>query len=65
MQLPSVKYFFTNETTHALFYMLVHSLWQGLLLALAAAVVLVLTKKSKPALRYNLFLRAAYHFHCL
>jgi beta-lactamase regulating signal transducer with metallopeptidase domain len=35
--------------------MLIHSLWQGLLLALAAAVVLMLTKKSKPALRYNLF----------
>jgi len=35
--------------------MLIHSLWQGLLLALAAAVVLMLTKKSKPAFRYNLF----------
>ncbi|MFI5154578.1 MAG: M56 family metallopeptidase [Chitinophagales bacterium] len=32
---------------------LIHSLWQGLLLALAAGLLLILTKKSNPALRYN------------
>ncbi len=32
---------------------LIHSLWQGLLLALVAGLLLLLTKKSGPALRYN------------
>ena len=32
---------------------LIHSLWQGLLLALAAGLLLIVTKKSSPALRYN------------
>lgn len=33
---------------------LLHSLWQGLLLAILAGVILVSTRKSRPALRYNL-----------
>ncbi|HEX5150013.1 MAG TPA: M56 family metallopeptidase [Parafilimonas sp.] len=48
-----MKYFFTNEITHALFYTLVHSLWQGLALAMIAGAVLMFTKKSTPAFRYN------------
>ena len=35
-------------------WMLIHSLWQGLLLAVATAVVLIVTKKSGARLRYNL-----------
>ncbi len=35
-------------------WMLIHSLWQGLLLAVVTAVVLIATKKSGARLRYNL-----------
>jgi bla regulator protein BlaR1 len=35
-------------------WMLIHSLWQGLLLAVVTAVVLIVTKKSGARLRYNL-----------
>jgi beta-lactamase regulating signal transducer with metallopeptidase domain len=35
-------------------WMLIHSLWQGLLLAILAAVVLMLTKRSSAVIRYNL-----------
>jgi beta-lactamase regulating signal transducer with metallopeptidase domain len=34
--------------------MLIHSLWQGLLLAVITAVVLMLTRRSSPFIRYNL-----------
>ena len=44
-----------NDTIiRALCWTLLHSLWQGLLLAGVAGVVLVLTRKSAAALRYNL-----------
>jgi bla regulator protein blaR1 len=33
---------------------LVHSLWQGLLITLIAGALIVLTRRSRPALRYNL-----------
>ena len=35
-------------------WMLIHSLWQGLLLAILAAVILMLTKRSSAVIRYNL-----------
>ncbi|MBS1520388.1 MAG: M48 family metalloprotease [Bacteroidetes bacterium] len=35
-------------------WMLIHSLWQGLLLAVVTAIVLIATKKSGAKLRYNL-----------
>lgn len=38
----------------ALCWTLVHSLWQALLLAFAAAVIIPLTKKARPILQYNL-----------
>jgi bla regulator protein BlaR1 len=44
----------SDHTVRALCWTLVHSLWLGLLLALGAAAVLFLTKKSTAALRYNL-----------
>ncbi|MEO8762925.1 MAG: M56 family metallopeptidase [Ginsengibacter sp.] len=40
----------------AISWTLIHSLWQGLLLALITAVLLVLTRKSKAAYRYNIAL---------
>ena len=39
----------------ALSWMLVHSLWQGLLLAVVAGIVVLFTKKASPSFRYNLF----------
>lgn len=38
----------------AVCWTLLHSLWQGLLLALVAGVIMVMTKKASSALRYNL-----------
>ncbi len=39
---------------HAVCWTLLHSLWQGLLLAVCAGILLLLSKKSAAALRYNL-----------
>ncbi len=47
---------FTNTLIQAFSWMLVHSLWQGALLAFAAGIVLMLTKKAGAAVRYNLVL---------
>src|SRR5258708_35073650 len=38
----------------AICWMLIHSLWQGLLLTLLTGIVLAYTKRSPAALRYNL-----------
>ena len=38
----------------SLCWTLIHSLWQGLILATVAGVVLMSTRKSRPSLRYNL-----------
>ena len=50
----------TNTISHSLIqafsWMLIHSLWQGMLLAVMSAVVMLLTKKTSAAVRYNLVL---------
>jgi beta-lactamase regulating signal transducer with metallopeptidase domain len=50
----------TNTISHSLIqafsWMLIHSLWQGMLLAVISAVVMLLTKKTSAAVRYNLVL---------
>jgi bla regulator protein BlaR1 len=38
----------------AICWMLIHSLWQGLFFTIVTGIVLVYTKKSAPAIRYNL-----------
>jgi bla regulator protein BlaR1 len=43
-----------DSTMQALSWTLIHSLWQGLLLAIAGGLVILFTKKSSSALRYNL-----------
>ena len=43
-----------DRLIQAFSWMLIHSLWQGLLLAVLTAMVLLVTKKSSAALRYNL-----------
>ncbi|MEO3408116.1 M56 family metallopeptidase [Mucilaginibacter sp. CAU 1740] len=46
----------TQNLVQAFSWMLIHSLWQGLLLAVISALVMLLTKKASAALRYNLVL---------
>jgi beta-lactamase regulating signal transducer with metallopeptidase domain len=43
-----------DRLIQAFSWMLIHSLWQGLLLAVFTAVVLLLTRRSSAAVRYNL-----------
>jgi beta-lactamase regulating signal transducer with metallopeptidase domain len=45
-----------NKIVAAFSWMLIHSLWQGLFLAIIAGIVLMLTKRSSSAYRYNLAL---------
>ncbi|MEP7141489.1 MAG: M56 family metallopeptidase [Ferruginibacter sp.] len=45
---------FREDIIRALSWTLIHSLWQGMLLAMFAACVVFFTKKAAPALRYNL-----------
>lgn len=54
MQQQLTEIFLSNEIIHALFWTLVHSLWQGILLAIVSAIILFRTKKSVAALRYRL-----------
>lgn len=44
----------TTEIPRALCLTFLHSLWQGLLLALLAAFIILLSPKAKPRLRYNM-----------
>ena len=45
-----------DRLIQAFSWMLIHSLWQGLLLAVFTAVVLLFTRRSSAAVRYNLVL---------
>ncbi len=45
-----------DHLIQAFSWMLIHSLWQGLLLAVFTAVVLLFTRRSSAAVRYNLVL---------
>src|SRR5450631_1139763 len=49
-----VKQLFGSPMIQALCWTLLHSFWQGLLLAIVAGIVILLTRKSGPAVRYNL-----------
>ncbi|WP_192821555.1 M56 family metallopeptidase [Rufibacter sp. LB8] len=44
----------TSGVVQALCWTLLHSVWQGLVLAVAAGLVVQLTKRAAPAVRYNL-----------
>jgi len=46
--------FLTGKIVQAICWTLIHSLWQGLLLAVVTGVVMVLSKRSGSALRYKL-----------
>jgi len=45
----------SNDIIRAIGWTLIHSLWQGLVLALLAGILILFTRKARPALRYNIF----------
>lgn len=47
---------YTNHLIQAFCWTLVHSLWQAIILAIVAGIIILLTRKSKAALRYNLLI---------
>ncbi|MCW3093016.1 MAG: hypothetical protein JWP81_4085 [Ferruginibacter sp.] len=47
-----------DEIIRALNWTLIHSLWQGMLLAMIAGAIIFFTKTSRPAIRYNLLTAA-------
>jgi bla regulator protein BlaR1 len=54
MQLLFLQQWFSGEALKAIGWTLIHSLWQGLLAAVIAGVVIITTKRSVARLRYNL-----------
>ena len=54
MQTPFFDQVSGNDITRAICWTLVHSCWQGLLLAVFGGLVVMLTKSQRPLLRYNL-----------
>jgi bla regulator protein blaR1 len=54
MYLSFLEVLIIQKIIPALCWTLIHSLWQGLLLAILSACVMLFTKKSSAALRYNL-----------
>lgn len=57
MNLSIVK-LFPDNLVNALCNTLIHSLWQGLVLAAITGIVIVTTRRSSPARRYNLLIGA-------
>ena len=54
MQLLNAFSFFTGPLTQVMCWTLLHSLWQALLLAAIAGIIVMATKKATASLRYNL-----------
>ncbi|HXB35471.1 MAG TPA: M56 family metallopeptidase, partial [Puia sp.] len=54
MHLLSINEMFANRAVTAICWTLFHSLWQGLIVALLAALIVVRTKRARPTLRYQL-----------
>src|SRR5882762_4359721 len=54
MQLLSVNDIFSGKIAQALCWMLVHSLWMGLVLTVVTGIIMLSTKKQSAQLRYNL-----------
>src|SRR5690349_2646394 len=53
---------FREDIVRALFRTLVHSFWQVLALAILTGLVILLTRRSAPAWRYNILLSLLYLF---
>lgn len=54
----SIVKLFPDNLVQALCNTLIHSLWQGLVLSAITALIIVFTRKSTPARRYNLLISA-------
>jgi bla regulator protein BlaR1 len=54
----------TDQLIKALGNTLIHSLWQGVLLAVAGGFIIIFTKKLSAALRYNLLITVMLLFTC-
>ncbi|MES2107293.1 MAG: M56 family metallopeptidase, partial [Bacteroidota bacterium] len=54
----SIVKLFPDNLIQALCNTLIHSLWQGVILSVVTAVIIVSTRKSSPARRYNLLIAA-------
>jgi len=57
MRLLSIESLFNNPFTRALSWTLLHSLWQGLILAVLTAAMMLLTRRSGARLRYLLLIQ--------
>ncbi|MCR8560916.1 M56 family metallopeptidase [Mucilaginibacter sp. BJC16-A38] len=64
MTLSTTGSLLTDQLIKALGNTLMHSLWQGILLAVAGGLIIVFTKRLSAALRYNLLLGAMVLFTC-
>ncbi|MGB8190615.1 MAG: M56 family metallopeptidase [Chitinophagaceae bacterium] len=56
MQTLFLERLFSGQFIQAISWTLIHSLWQGLILALIAAAIILFTRRSRPEVRYNLLL---------
>jgi len=63
MDLSTIK-LFPDNLVSAIGNTLVHSLWQGLLLAAVTGSIIICTRKSSSAKRYNLLIAALIFFAC-
>src|SRR4030095_2088856 len=54
MKLMFLDWLIGDRVMQSICWTLLHSLWQGLLAAIVAAIIIMLTRKSSPAVRYNL-----------
>jgi bla regulator protein blaR1 len=56
MQTLFIEKMFSGPFVQAISWTLLHSLWQGLILALFAAGIILFTRRQQPGVRYNLLL---------
>src|SRR5882724_6245842 len=54
MHFTFLQQLLSDQIVQAICWTLIHSLWQGLLLAVVCGAVIILTRKSTSGLRYNL-----------
>jgi bla regulator protein BlaR1 len=64
MELPIANTLVSDHIIKALCNTLMHSLWQGVLLAVLSGLIIMFTKKSSAATRYNLLVAAMVLFVC-
>lgn len=50
-----IHWLFNERLIKAICWALLHSLWQGLVFTIVAAIIVLFTRRSSPVLRYNLF----------